>query len=436
MLEYIKIEFAIVLIVTVAFILGRVIQEYRIINRLTLRAPTQTAEKHDSPGTKFTRRDDVPLSVSMNRRSSSRFQGEIILLFDSIKCNPDKLVDAIKSLCLKNYDAASALFFKGRDEGILTAECSNTDMFLSLCGACIRVGSPHFIFRYFAEMDTLGISRDLVFFNSVVKILTFKKQYKINLALHDAELNLIIPKSFEDPQSVELVKSLFSCFLYSAIEAGEYWRASKFFRMIEKTGISPTENDYSNVIRACIAREDWKGGVQILARSNPESNSRAIRMFTDATVPAQFRQLCDLAETCISPKTVGEIFLAVKRRGKQTDMIEYIIGTGSQELLVQAIQGAIQARDAKSVTALFQAMADAHHSGRNQQGVSPRACVTASTVDILLALAVQASDASMVPQLVELTLKNRLPLAAESVSKLGKTAQLREILRKYQYRAI
>ena len=634
MLEYIRAELALILIISLAYLLGRLVQENWETLRLTRSQSLSHNEHQQVIHSKTRDRDEHSVSPSIGRRASSKFLEELNATYDDVKTSPSKLVEAIKCLCVKNYDAASALFFKGRETGLLNCSNSSLDMFLSLCSSCIRVGSPHFIFKYFAEMDAMNISRDLVFYNSVVKILTFKKHYKINLSLHDTELNLVVPRSFEDPDSLALVKSMFSCFLYSANETKEYWRAPKFFRLIEKTGMTPTENDYCNVIRATISREDWKGAVAILARANPESCRRALQMFVDATHRRDFDCLCALVETAQYSSTIVEIFISLRRRGRLMDIVDNVVksdsvseavidavsqcvqvvrlndslierllhkifllkspktntidsfnlivarhsnpgrllpsvisrlnentaqsgkrlvpnqqtyiwmlkassrsldrileiyqllmdisgeGAGSvdelllsaflqsisscaipgvrawiltkgvlddfssklgikpsvgscqiligilvraacanrsdsdeyfreclgilegdpeliptTELFVQAIEGAIKARNSRSVSVLFQAMADEHNNSRANSQICGLS-VSATTVDLLLAFAVKANAGYIIPQLVELTLLNRLPLAVESVEKIGATPRLSEVLTKYKYHAV
>lgn len=634
MLEYIRTELALILIISLAYLLGRLVQEYWETLRLTRSSSLSHNELQQVIHSKTRAQEEHSVSPSISRRSSSKFLEELNSTYDDVKSNPQKLVESIKCLCMKNYDAASALFFKGRETGLLNCSTASLDMFLSLCSSCIRVGSPHFIFRYFAEMDALNISRDLVFYNSVVKILTFKKQYKINLALHDAELNLVVPRSFEEPDSLALVKSMFSCFLYSANETKEYWRAPKFFRLIEKTGMTPTENDYCNVIRATISREDWKGAVAILVRSSPDYCRRALQMFVDATHQREFDCLCALVETAQYSSTIVEIFVSLRRRGRLMDIVDNVVKSESvseavidavsqcvqvvrlddslierlldkifqlksprrntidsfnviaarhanpgkilpsiisrlnentaqsgkflvpnqqtykwmlkassrsldrileihrllmntcteadsvdelilsaflqsidscaipggrawilakgmlddfssklgikpsvgscqiligilvragcanrsesdsyfqeclgllegdpelrptTELFVLAIEGAIKARNSRSVSVLFQAMANEHNNSRANHPGTCGVPVTATTVDLLLAFAVKANAGHIIPQLVELTLLNRLPLAVESVAKLGMTPRLSEVLTKYKYRAV
>lgn len=626
MFEYIKIELALILIITVAFILGRVLQDHRETARLAYFPIAKIPEDRET--SKIQDRDDSAGHGNVSRRSSARFLHDIDSVFDDAECDANDLAEVISNMCAKNYDAASALFYKGRETAVLTSSACSVSMFLSLCSACIRVGSPHFIFKYFAEMDALGISRDLSFYNSLVKILTFKKQYKINLSLHDAELNLVVPRSFENPESIEFVKSMFSCFLYSAVETREFWRAPKFFRLIEKTGIPPSENDYSNVTRAMLEKEDWMGAASILARSSPETNRRAIQMFTDATYQTRLELVCGLVENSRYSETVVEVLLCLKRRGNLRNLLEHVIRSGmvsrpafegvarfmktfnlgdslveaavnkilnhecltdlveclnqflykhtcprkllplvlskfsrdlkttkgvqpnqktylwllkastgslnqtmdvyrlledhreagfvlddsllcaildsisscpvaggrawvlakgvvddfsmagiepetagcceslinilvktasadrsesdacfeecqrllattpvsSTDLYVHAVEGAIRTKHPKGVRLLYQAMADAHALARTTQKAHA-VYVKASTVDRLLATAVKANAGNIVVLIVELTLLNRLPLAAESVSKLESTPRLEAILKRFQYRA-
>ena len=151
--------------------------------------------------------------------------------------------------------------------GVLSPLSVSVDMFLNLCSSCIRVGSPHFVFKYFGEMDDFHVHRDLSFYNSIIKILTFKRYYKINLSISDMCLNLTAPNR-DDSIDMENLRSIYSCMLYSSVETREFWRSSKFFKQIIRTGLSPSEKDFSNVTRAVIDREDWINGFKLLTSAS------------------------------------------------------------------------------------------------------------------------------------------------------------------------
>jgi pentatricopeptide repeat protein len=201
---------------------------------------------------------------------------DINSLLQSYSADSSGLGGAISDMCQKNYDAASALFFEGRAKGLMNQENATTDMFLNLCSACIRVGSPHFIFKYFAEMDELNLVRDLKFFHSIIKLLVSKGHYKVALSVNDNCLSLIPPTALGEENLTEIAKSIYSCLLYACLESREFWRALKFFRQMEKTGQPATERDVSNVVSAVIAREDWKSLSFLLVKDYGAINTRRV----------------------------------------------------------------------------------------------------------------------------------------------------------------
>ena len=233
-----------------------------------------TNEKTQEVGNPIGMKSIIPTAPI--RRSSSSFIADIRSKVESYRDDPLSLVESITSMCLKNYDAASAMYFSAKAARILTADVANKAMFLSLCSSCIRVGSPHFVFKYFNEMDELSVYRDLDFFDSILKILTFKREFKTALSINDQYLAVLGGRvRGASEESISYAKSIYSCLLFSSVETKEYWRALKFFRQIEKTGHSPTDKDFLNIFRSLLVREDY-GTISSTTYCLSENCQRAI----------------------------------------------------------------------------------------------------------------------------------------------------------------
>ena len=333
MLDYLGIGTAVVAIILLSYIMARTISAHLSLRRLTVRpADSRMVVEADRPS-----HEPKPVSgcesavgtpeTMQSRRTSSRFTDEVSSAVRSYEKTPLLLPGVISELCAKNYDAASAMYFYGREIGILTGGNVNLEMYLSLCSSCIRVGSPHFLFKYLNEMDDLQVVRSLDFFNSLIKILTFKRHYKINLSISDMYLNLILSKSMDDVESLELVKSVYSCLLYSAVETKEFWRALKFFRQIDKTGIRPSEKDFVNVAKACVAREDWKALTSVIDHSDVTYSRRAVQWM--ATELTSMGRLDILEQISRDPHTslgvVVEAFASVNESPMPAGLVDQVL---------------------------------------------------------------------------------------------------------------
>ena len=332
-------------IVLLSYIVVRLLQEHSVLRRMSkqpqlgvpeLCSSVKSPQKSENQSPQVT--TSKPTGVTLlSRRSSETFSGDVDATLNAIGDQEDKLVDIIQDLCSKNYDAASALYFRGRERGLITATIPLADMFMGLCSACIRVGSPHFVFKYFGEMDDLGVSRDLNFYNSVIKILTFKKHYKINLSINDMCLNLVAAKSLSDPDSAVMAKSIFSCLLYSAVEAKEFWRALKYFRQLEKTSPGPSDKDCFNLFKALIAREDWNSLVAVLTRTSSDRMSRPGLTAVHSLVQhARVEQLAQLVNEASCTHLVALTLQEVKKCNYKESLLSAVLDRAvlSDQILV------------------------------------------------------------------------------------------------------
>jgi len=157
-------------------------------------------------------------------------------------------------------------------------------------------------------MDEFKLGRDLSFYNSIVKILTFKRNYKITLSLSDMYLNLVSPNHREN--DCENLRSIYSCLLYSSIETREYWRSVKFFKQVIRSGLTPSDRDYTNVTRAIIEREDWLNGFKIIATRASTGNA-CIPMFIKAVVQKDPSVLAQILRSITSTVVLSQVMISL-----------------------------------------------------------------------------------------------------------------------------
>ena len=265
--------------------------------------------------------------VKLSRRNSPDFDAVISEMVRAYTGRGFELTKLIIELCDTNYDAASALFFGGRTSGEINADNSSPELFMSLCKACVKVGSPHFIFKYLGHMDDARVPRDVHFLSSLVKVLTFKKHFKICLSVNDSYFSLLSPTILSDETTSESAKVALSCLLYCSVEAKEYWRALKLFRQLEKTGKTPSDKDLLNVMKAAIFREDWKSIVAVVNKSNEGGDLKALEL---GIVTLLKVEKYDLVESIIrsmqSKHLLKNIFHLIARSKSRHSFLECVLG--------------------------------------------------------------------------------------------------------------
>jgi hypothetical protein len=170
------------------------------------------------------------------------------------------------------------------------------------------------------------VVKDLNFFNSLVKILTFKGHFKMSLSMNDTYLHLISPSVLVEDGNAEVAKSIYSCLLYCSVESKEYWRALKFFRQIERTG-PPSEKDLLNVCRSSIAREDWKSLISILSKEFPAVVlKKSIGMAVESLLHnGQEELISDFLGSAKSISTVEQVLLGLRILENRTNFLQSIL---------------------------------------------------------------------------------------------------------------
>jgi hypothetical protein len=286
-----------------------------------------------------------PTESKLSRRSSPEFEIGISNAMSRYSSDPEGLTKFISGTCETNYDAASALFFKGRQFGLISAVNSSTDLVLRLCIACIKVGSPHFIFKYLAEMDDMKVPRDLNFLSIIIRTLTSRKHFKICLSVNDNYLSLVSPALLCEEGASEAAKTAYSCLLWAASETKEHWRALKFFRQLERSGLDPSDNDIFNVVNACLYREDWKSAAQIIMKYPGSSSKRAVDAAVRTLLSADtHHQLGELIASAPSPATVEHVLKAIAKSDSRVSFFDYVMRRSDTsdsiiELLAECVKG-------------------------------------------------------------------------------------------------
>ena len=164
--------------------------------------------------------------------------------------------EKIVSLCVSKYEHALDLYSEAKSLRSLPSSLDRVTK--ALCVASAKNGRPEAIFGFVRDWQahqsqhaTSIPPSELA--SAVIKTCTMKGQYRETLALYD--------QIFEqwDPDS-----SSRSCLLFCAVEAGELWRAKKFFKEIAV----PSPKDCANFIRAASLRGDLPAALEIYTRLN------------------------------------------------------------------------------------------------------------------------------------------------------------------------
>ena len=179
--------------------------------------------------------DQQPASQSLNK-AQSLYRGKV------------SISDRIISMCAHKFEQALDLYNSSKASGSPADGSSLDRQTRALCVGAIRASKPQLVFSLIRDLQSTGsqISNDLV--SSVIKSCTARLYHKECLALYDHVFN-----------RATLDDATLSCLLFSAVEAGENWRARKLFKEIS----SPTTVDSGNYIRACCARSDLGTALQL-----------------------------------------------------------------------------------------------------------------------------------------------------------------------------
>jgi hypothetical protein len=356
------VEIVIALGVALSFIIYRLISVYwvppieRTVSPKIIRKPMESSDRRMDSTTaticdesRINSTGDVNSSTMSvtSRRFSNKFHEEIDSIIVTHRGSPSGLVSLIEELCPKNYEAASALYYKGKEMGVLSSDEMSVDMFRTLSIACVRVGTPHFVFKYLTEMDEYGIPRDLEFYHSLIKLLVFRKFHKISLSLHDVHMSRLLSFDREDSlrEDMELLRTIYSCLLFSSIAAKDYWRSAKFFKQLVKTGFPPSDRDIANIIRAIIAREDWSNGFKLLASLPADP---PIGQFLDS-IPDQ--KISEAIHAVLKSVVIGELNLLVAELISRSISMQFVDRVFA--VVFDSYGGRIDANFAKAVSGVF-----------------------------------------------------------------------------------
>ena len=133
MLDWIGTDVVLVVFIMICYLVSRLVGdiifhkiqfETKIVDQNEVSKPISFTLKNTSQ-----ERTDTVLP----RRSSVNFDSDISALVVSMRHSGTELVSLLVSLCSKNYDAASAIYFKGRSLGVICRSDLTSETFLRLC---------------------------------------------------------------------------------------------------------------------------------------------------------------------------------------------------------------------------------------------------------------------------------------------------------------
>lgn len=152
-----------------------------------------------------------------------------------------------------------------RIEDIPRDECRQ--LFTALVTSAIRVGHMEDAISYVRELCTAGPGMDEALISSATKLSTSKQFFGECLSIYD----IIMERTKPDIQD----KSVWSCFLFCAVETKAFGRCKFFFDQLCACG-SPTSKDFGNMVRYASNTCNWRLALQLIQqmqKSNVEIDS-------------------------------------------------------------------------------------------------------------------------------------------------------------------
>jgi len=84
----------------------------------------------------------------------------------------------------------------------------------------------------------------------------------------------------------------------------------KFFKQVIRSGLTPSDRDYTNVTRAIIEREDWLNGFKIIATRASTGNA-CIPMFIKAVVQKDPSVLAQILRSITSTVVLSQVMISL-----------------------------------------------------------------------------------------------------------------------------
>lgn len=130
---------------------------------------------------------------------------------------------------------------------------SGLDFYSMLVQSAVRIGRPEMVERLLDDMASAKIERTLSFYESVMKVLAGKKNYRQALAVFD-RLN---------SEGFKASPVTLSCLINFTAELGDLDRAIGFFEELASTS-TPSIRAYMMALRVYSKRQDWTKSLEIL----------------------------------------------------------------------------------------------------------------------------------------------------------------------------
>eukprot|EP00930_Biecheleria_cincta_P008530 TRINITY_DN1099_c0_g3_i1.p1 TRINITY_DN1099_c0_g3~~TRINITY_DN1099_c0_g3_i1.p1 ORF type:complete len:611 (+),score=125.58 TRINITY_DN1099_c0_g3_i1:124-1956(+) len=188
------------------------------------------------------------------RRSSAGFE----------RSSPEKLCDIhwllpqINNLCRFQVQRAFDMYRAAVKAGLCTENLPHEEcrqLFTALVTAAIRVGQTEHAIGFVQELCRTGPGADEALLSSATKLCTSKQLFEGCLTIYD-----IVMESREmDIQD----KSLWSCFLFCAVETKAFNRCKMFFDRLCACG-TPATKDYGNMVRFASHTNDWRFALDLI----------------------------------------------------------------------------------------------------------------------------------------------------------------------------
>jgi len=161
----------------------------------------------------------------------------------SLLCDPTWLVNEVVHMCRTQVQRALDIYHAAMKAGLSLRDMPQSDcrnLFMALVTSAIRVGQTDEALRLLQDLRERGPGVTAALLASATKLCTAKQHFRECLAIYD-NVSMDPDLDIED-------KSVWSCLLFCAVEAGCHPRCRFFFERLKACGI-PSPKDYGNMIR-------------------------------------------------------------------------------------------------------------------------------------------------------------------------------------------
>lgn len=227
------------------------------------RPPQRSQENNNNRAPRSQQQREAPKqssSVSQQRDAASAIaQGEI----EAFRLKDASwIVPRLTQLCRWRAQRALEVYNSAVAAGLDLRKIPDGErdgLFMALVTALIRANMMDDATQLLSEVQNIGpVDSFLELCSSAVRLVTSKHQFQVGLDIHTLMKKSLVQKS---PKPVD--KSVWSCFLFCAIETKAYTRCGHFFEQLKTAG-TPSQKDYWNMVRCGAVNGDWKTMLEIV----------------------------------------------------------------------------------------------------------------------------------------------------------------------------